>query len=139
MAAKGDHPLFEGRREREHRSFQKTLLLNRKEWEEGKGSFQGNLGQAAPGNYRPGPVRQGSFVRRWELSVFLNTRETASSPSAQPHVAFDFLPVTSYLSFCQMIHCRPAEFICTKMFRFWIVSHRLLRRDCLVLNELQES
>lgn len=89
--------------------------------------------------YALGPVGQGSFVWRWELSAFLSAHETASSPSAQPHMAFDFLPVISYLSFCQMIHCRPAEFICTKMFQFWTVSHHLLRRDCLILNELQES
>jgi len=51
MAAQEDLPLFKGRCLREHRSTQKMLLMNRKEWEEGKGGFQGKFGQVALGSW----------------------------------------------------------------------------------------
>lgn len=47
----------------------------------------------------------------------------------KPHVGFNFSPVTSNLSSCQMIHLRPAALICTETFQFWTVSHCLPQRD----------
>lgn len=103
------------------------LLLNRKKWEEGKGGFQGKFQKAAPD--RAGPARQGSFVQRWELSVFLSTQGTAPSLSSQaPCGAQFFVCNIQPLSSCQMIHCRPAELICAETSQFWIVSHRLPQR-----------
>lgn len=67
------------------------------------------------------------------VSVSQHSQDSSFSFRSAPCGVW-FLPVTSYLSFCQMMHCRPAEFICRKMFRFWTVSPRLPRRDCLILN-----
>lgn len=47
----------------------------------------------------------------------------------QPHVGFNLSPVTSNLSSCRMIHCRPAELIGAEIVQFWTVSHRLPQRD----------
>lgn len=107
--------------------FKKMLLLNRKKQEEGKGGFQGKFRQAAPD--RAGPARQGSFVQGWELSVFLSTQGTAPSPSSQAPCGVQFFACNIQpLSSCQMIHCRPAELICTETSQFWTVSHHLPQR-----------
>lgn len=69
--------------------------------------------------------------------MFLSAQGTAPSPSSQAPCGAQFFAVTPTLSSCQMMHCRPAELICTKTSSG--LCHAAYLRGTLILNELQES